>query len=319
MLCEKPVALKGADCARLANLAKAKQLTLKAAMSRRYLAPMMLARQMVRGGELGAIASVEVQDCVTFQWKPQSYAFFAAESGGVLADMGVHYLDFLDTLLGPLAPLDYCDDARGGTESSAVFRLRAGETPIVLRLSRLHAAGAFIRIIGERELVVDKSMETAVSFKPAHGPMRTISVDQPFDNPAWPTDFHGSFCQMLADFERAIAGQVTPTQTPPTPNGRAPDRMGLRAAALAGKVAGSPVLVTGATGFIGGHLVERLTGEGASVRTSVRSPTSLANRLGSQWICDPRTCWIPPRRGWRWPEPAPSTTWPTARKATPRG
>ncbi|HEX4841906.1 MAG TPA: NAD-dependent epimerase/dehydratase family protein, partial [bacterium] len=42
-------------------------------------------------------------------------------------------------------------------------------------------------------------------------------------------------------------------------------------------VAGLHVLVTGATGFIGGHLTERLLTCGARVRALVRSPEKAAH------------------------------------------
>ncbi len=42
---------------------------------------------------------------------------------------------------------------------------------------------------------------------------------------------------------------------------------------------GRPVLVTGATGFVGSHLAERLVGEGAEVRVLVRDPQKLLPAL----------------------------------------
>jgi predicted dehydrogenase/nucleoside-diphosphate-sugar epimerase len=283
VLCEKPLALAAGECARLVQAAAAAHRKLKVAMSRRYLASLMLARQMVRAGELGAVQSVEVQDCSPFLWKPRSFSFFAAEAGGVLADMGVHYLDFLDTIVGPLAPLAYEDDARGGTESSAAYSLAAGDIPVSLRLSRIDPAGAFIRIVCERgEILVDKAVENAVTVTPTGAPARFVAVEHPFDEPAWPPGFKGSFCQMLRDFEGAIAGAQTPIAD-------ASDAE--RAAALiewayahrptwpVKAAAERPsVVVTGATGFIGGHLVERLTqASEAKVKVTVRTPASCAN------------------------------------------
>jgi uncharacterized protein YbjT (DUF2867 family) len=40
-----------------------------------------------------------------------------------------------------------------------------------------------------------------------------------------------------------------------------------------------PVLVTGATGFVGSHLAERLVAEGAHVRVLVRDPDKLIESL----------------------------------------
>lgn len=290
VLCEKPLALVAADCAGLGSLAAEKRCILKVAMSRRYMPSHLLARQIVAAGELGRVRAIRVEDCVPFLWRPRSFSFFARESGGVLADMGVHYLDFLDTLVGPLSPVDYEDDARGGTESSARYELKAGsgehQVSISVKLSRLADAGKHMEIECERGSIrIDKTNEQDLVVKPDGGGRRVVRLDEPFENSAWPKEFHGSFCQMLADFDRACDGQSTmiadvsdaeraagliewayANRSPSSASGVArasdePDR----------------ILVTGATGFIGGHLVDRLTAQGHTVRASVRSPSSCAN------------------------------------------
>lgn len=281
VLCEKPLALAGADCDALAALAAERGRRLKVAMSRRYLPALKLAREMVAAGELGAVTAVEVFDCTPFLWRPKSYGFFARDGGGILADMGVHYLDFVETLVGPLTPLAYQDDARGGVESTAGFRLTAGEVAVTMRLSRLEDRGGFVRIAcAGGEIRVDKADERSVMATPAGRPARRVSVEAPFDSPDWPCDFNGAFCQLLADFERAVAGAATPladvtdaartarliewayAQRPPRPASK--------------RAAAKPSLVTGATGFIGDHLVGRLADEGEPVRASVRRPETCA-------------------------------------------
>src|SRR5262249_4013528 len=127
VLCEKPLALKAQDCSALRALAAQNQSQLKVAMSRRYLPSLMLARDIVVGKELGEVRSIEVHACTPFLWQPRSFEFFLPAAGGILADMGVHYLDYLDTLVGELRPLVYFDDAKGGTESSLSYRLAAGD------------------------------------------------------------------------------------------------------------------------------------------------------------------------------------------------
>jgi predicted dehydrogenase/nucleoside-diphosphate-sugar epimerase len=283
VLCEKPLALKAQDCFRLAALATEKGRLLKVAMSRRYLSSLMLARQIVTGGELGRIQAVDVRDCAAFRWKPRSFAFFNPESGGVLADMGVHYLDFLDMIVGPMTPLSYSNDAQGGTESVVTYELKAGPVPVTLRLSRLHDARSFVRIVCEKgTITVDKASETGLTIAPTAGPLRTVLLEHPFENPTWPADFHGSFCQMLSDFERAIAGACTPIADVSDASRVtaliewAYARRGVpRPAKVRDR---ATVLVTGGTGFIGGHLVEHLTAsDTVNVRVAVRSPTSCAN------------------------------------------
>ena len=287
VLCEKPLALKARECAELATLAARRNQLLKVAMSRRYLPSLMLAREMVARREMGEVRSIEVHDCTPFLWRPQSFAFFAPEAGGVLADMGVHYLDYLETLVGPLSPLAYADDARGGVESSACYSLVAGDVPIKLRLSRLQQSGAFMRIACERgEIYVDKSNEQEVLATPVGLSSRRISIDRPFGKENhWPSNFQGSFCQMLADFERAVRGEntriadVTDAERTVALIEWAYDRRQLGAPAPAKTCCSSrcKVLITGATGFIGGHLVERLSAEGTAIRIAARRPETCVN------------------------------------------
>ncbi len=264
VLCEKPLALTTKDCSELKNLAESFPRKLKVAMSRRYLPSLMLARDIIASGEYGPVKSIGVHDCTPFLWRPRSFSFFSSDAGGVLADMGVHYLDYLDTIVGPLEPVSYQDDARGGNESSLKYNLRAGPVMIEMRLSRIHQTGAYIDIICARvHILIDKSCENKIVVTPSGRPARNIAVDHPFDNPAWPANFHGSFCQMISDFERAVADQpsciadatdaerttaliewayscrngqgVVPRRSLPLQKGCQKD------------------LVTGGTGFIGGH------------------------------------------------------------------
>lgn len=286
VLCEKPLSLKAADCARLGELAAARGRVLKVAMSRRYLPSLMLAREIVLAHEFGKLLSIEIFDCAPFPWRPKSFAFFAPDAGGVLADMGVHYLDYVENLLGPLEPCSYDDDSCGGNEASLKYELRAGGAPVSMRLSRLDPAGSFIRLQCERgEIRVEKKDEREIFVTPANGSSRRVICEQPFPNPDWPEDFHGSFCAMLGDFAGAIAGKE---------NRLASAQDAARAATLiewayakrsrtlnaqssALRSNGPEVLVTGATGFIGGHLVARLAEQGTRMRAAVRSPATCAN------------------------------------------
>jgi nucleoside-diphosphate-sugar epimerase/predicted dehydrogenase len=285
VLCEKPLSLKADACRQLGIAARKAGRLLKVSMSRRYLPALMLARQMVLEQEFGRVLAIEVRDCAPFPWRPKSFAFFAPEAGGVLADMGVHYLDYLETLLGPLAPVSYTDDSRGCNEASLSFALKAGDVPVEMRLSRLDPAGAFIRITCDRaDILVRKEREREVFVIPAKGVERRVALDQPFADPTWPRGFHGSFCAMLRDFEAAISGEETPIADVADAERTA----ALIEWAYAARIARTPprapgrekrpeALITGATGFIGGHLLEHLAGTGVTIRAAVRSPASCAN------------------------------------------
>lgn len=288
VLCEKPLALHAPDCAELRMLADAEGRVLKVAMSRRYLPTLMLAKDIVASGEMGAVRAISVKDCSLFRWQPRSFSFFAPDAGGILADMGVHYLDYLDSVAGPLEPLGYSDDSRGGNESSLLYRLRAGGIDVRMRLSRLDPAGAELRFVCARgDIVVEKSDERAIFVLPVGGAKRRVALEQPFSEKNWPQNFHGSFCELLRDFDRAIAGK--PVRIADAADAeravrliewayehRAKDSGANRPAPGAAKRA-PDTLITGASGFIGGHLVERLWRDGISMRAAVRSPGSCAN------------------------------------------
>src|ERR1051326_7692420 len=286
ILCEKPLSLKSEDCRKLAAQATRAGKVLKVAMSRRFLPSLMLARQMVAAQELGAVRAVEVRDCAPFAWRPRTFAFFDRESGGVLADMGVHYLDYLDTVLGPLNPISYSDDARGGCEASLSYELRAGGIPVNMHLSRLESNGAHIRFDCERgNIRIEKKNELEIFVTPAGRPTRRVAAETPFAVPAWPKDFHGSFCAMLDQFEEGVRGGQTELA-----DGVDAERTAgliewayrmrsMQSSNVRAPLAAShpEILVTGATGFIGGHLVDRLAQEGRGIRATARSTATCAN------------------------------------------
>src|SRR5258706_4193806 len=135
VLCEKPLSNSPDECANLRSLAVRQRRLLKVAMRRRYLPSWKVARDIYGSGQLGAVQSVSVRDCGPFLWQPKSFDFFAPSAGGVLADMGTHYLDYLRVLLGLLEPVAYLDDSRGGNESSLKYELRAGPVKVELELA----------------------------------------------------------------------------------------------------------------------------------------------------------------------------------------
>ena len=288
VLCEKPLALIAADCRALADLAEAQGRRLRVAMARRYLPSMALAYELVRSGELGPIRSLDVHDCAPFQWQPRSYTFFSPQSGGVLADMGVHYLDYIQMLLGSLEPLSYQDDARGGVEASATYALRSGDVGVTLHLSRLDPKGTELRISCEDgDIIVQKRNESEVLVQPRQGATRRMRLDRPFVDARWSHDLHAAFRQLLWDFERNRCGIGIPaadgrdaensTRLIEWAYGRRNNHAMNATGIVSRNQEGQNILVTGGTGFIGGHLIARLHQENKSLRVAVRSPRSCAN------------------------------------------
>ena len=288
VLCEKPLSLSAEDCRRLGEIADVHTAKLSVAMVRRYLPSWMLAQQMVASGELGALVSIDAHDCAPFGWRPRSFGFFAPGAGGVLADMGVHYLDFLGQVAGPMTPVSYEDDWRGGSESSCRYSLTAKHVAISLELSRVDSGSTFVRLVGERgTLLLRKSSETQAWFTPCGRPEQRVQLERPFPDASWPANLSGAFCQLLADHAATPAQRVRPLATAfdaERVSGHIEwayaNRPMTRPAVSSGpaKAAATPqAFVTGGTGFIGAHLVDRLHTAGVAMRCSVRSPASVAN------------------------------------------
>lgn len=285
VLCEKPLSLSVDECRHVSDLAATNASALDVAMVRRYLPSWRLARDVIRAGEIGAITSVEVNDRAPFGWRPRALGFFAPSAGGILADIGVHYLDFLEWVLGPLTPQSYTDDWVGGTESSCSYQLRAGASEVRVELSRTHRGRTDCVFTGERgTLRIDKACESHIVVQPAGAAPRRVTFDAPFTDARWPHSLHGAFCQMLRDQQRSISGVPSTCanagdaeRTGALIEWAYAQRSGRRASAPAASDEKAEVLVTGATGFIGGHLIERLAGSGSAVECLVRSPATVAN------------------------------------------
>jgi nucleoside-diphosphate-sugar epimerase len=113
----------------------------------------------------------------------------------------------------------------------------------------------------------------------------TLTVTRPFGHGDYPPDLRGGFCEQFCDFLAACEGGGEPRATAQT----AARTAGLTDWAYARherarvQVTGAPrfkkkVVVTGGTGFAGGHLIERLCEVGArEIVVPVRSHRSGAN------------------------------------------
>jgi len=149
VLCEKPLALHRVECERLAVLAERLRRVLAVNMIRRWFRSVRIAAETMRKGWVGDLRGVRMSHGGAYAWPVMSLAPFDPVNGGVLADMGVHYLDLAEMLLGPLQPVTYCDDFEGGVESECAFELRtAGQVPVEISLSRLYRLDNVIEITG---------------------------------------------------------------------------------------------------------------------------------------------------------------------------
>src|SRR2546426_2023251 len=95
VLCEKPLALTVADCQLLDSISKQKGVPLAVGMVSRLTPAAKALAAALAAGLIGRVLEVEVDHGGPYAWTSDSGDFFRKENGGILADLGVHYLDWL--------------------------------------------------------------------------------------------------------------------------------------------------------------------------------------------------------------------------------
>lgn len=272
VLCEKPLALTGDACRRLAHAATQATRTLAVGMVRRLLPSLAMLRQALDQGLIGNLTAIDVEDGEPYAWLSDSGASFRRENGGVLADIGVHYLDFVEEIGGCLSPHRYSDDWQGGVEANLVYELTTQSgVPVRLALSRTRRLHNTLVCRGERgELVVDKDVFDSCLWRSFTTDTNTRLVPERWSGGGSAT-LESAFARQLEDFDTSIrsgtppavsaeraastielidwayrhrATLPVPVEEPDKPTGR--------------RLPEGRVFVTGATGFIGRHLVESL-------------------------------------------------------------
>lgn len=139
VLCEKPMASTAAEAGRMVDAARESQRLLGVGLFRRFFPSTEFIKQLVDSGPLGKAVSFAWSEGGAFNWPAAAPSFFqkALSSGGVSIDLGIHVLDLLLHWFGAVDEADYEDDAMGGLEANARFRLRfACGVEGTVRLSR---------------------------------------------------------------------------------------------------------------------------------------------------------------------------------------
>ena len=289
VLCEKPLALTETSCLRMRELAEKVQRRLSVNMIRRFLPSVRTMRQLVQDGEIGQIKAIKIEHGGAFVWPAQSLSPFLPENGGVFADMGVHYLDLAEALVGELRLRSYWDDSRGGVEAEAIadFASTSG-TAVHIHLSRLKELGNTITLHGSEGRIVlpVNSLSSFKVYRPSCGEGIEVRPLRAFRSTSLPASFSACFVEQLKYFQGQIeAGDVSTDDC----DGAARIARIIEEAyrqrssttptcqSIPGNLKPAPTLITGVTGFIGGHLVERLLECGFSEITGVvRRPQTCA-------------------------------------------
>jgi predicted dehydrogenase len=107
VLCEKPMALRPADCERMIAAARAHGVRLGVAYYRHHYPVIARLRELLASGEIGAPVLAQAQAFENFDPgpdHPRAWLVRRSESGGgPMADFGCHRIEVLLDLLGPVA------------------------------------------------------------------------------------------------------------------------------------------------------------------------------------------------------------------------
>ncbi|TCR62608.1 NAD-dependent epimerase/dehydratase family protein [Bosea sp. BK604] len=288
---EKPLAVTTAECEAMIATANDGGLSLRVGLLRRYLHVTRWLKALLEAGVLGEIKRFDIREGFVFNWATSSDALLRRElaGGGVLIDTGAHTLDLLLWWLGDVASLSYRDDAGHGVEADCVMdcTMASGATGRV-ELSRtrdlrdtilIEGTQGFVEIHLAKNLVLDGSPNVLAFQHEGHSP-----AEMPMQ--LFPELFDGE----LRDFRASVAGDASKgiggvegmrsvDLIERCYAAREPLEMPWQSAQPAAAAdesvprlpAGSTALITGATGFIGGRLAERLLEQGVKVRCLIRN------------------------------------------------
>lgn len=292
VLCEKPLAVGADEIRSIGSAADQKGVLVGVAMVRRYLPTLGIIRDAIGRGLIGDLESVDVSHGGRFAWPADSGYYFRKENGGILVNMGVHYLDAITSVIGPMQAIAHEDDALGGVEANSDTKLMApGGIHVRLRLSFTHKLPNTFEWRGSKGLL-RHSIDTfdAVDWIPSgDATVGTLKSARPYRSGDWKEGFTSSFIEQFFDFADAVR-----TNRPHVVDAgsaaavaevidqclarRKPFKWLSRSSPSRPTLAPGPALVTGGSGFVGGRLLERLEHLGCNPITApLRSPMSAAS------------------------------------------
>ena len=288
VLVEKPLAMSTVECDRMIEAAAIAGRVLEVGLMRRHLSSCAWLAAMMKSGRLGPVNTFHLSEGFRFSWPVLSASFFQPSSGGVLFDTGPHALDLIAWLFDEVHVTGYSDDNAGGVEADCVVELVAGSgTTGVVELSRTRDLRNTLVLetdvgVVEIGLYGDKLvLPGALQGLPMDGPWgrrwRRQSIDNLFDVQLtrWIAAVTGAapvaVGALAARSSIKLLEECAPLRRPIRLPWIGGHRDQVVSADLSHGTGGETVLVTGAGGFIGSRVVERLVGQGLTVRAMVHA------------------------------------------------
>jgi predicted dehydrogenase len=114
VICEKPMAPSLAECQNMIDAARANNVVLAVAHCMEWASPLVKARELLAENAIGTVISGSIS--ASYPASPTSSGWRQTDSpdagGGILYDMGVHAVDGITRLLGPIAQVAAWADKR---------------------------------------------------------------------------------------------------------------------------------------------------------------------------------------------------------------
>ncbi|WP_052667085.1 NAD-dependent epimerase/dehydratase family protein [Nitriliruptor alkaliphilus] len=288
VLVEKPLAPTADACRAMIEAARRNARILVPALPFRFSGGVTAARRMLTSGLLGPVGEIRIAYGAGVGWPAATDHLLRREmaGGGTLLDLGSHVLDLVVGWFGDVEVVDYRDDSHGGVEADVLLELASPTgAHICVELSRTRDLDQTVTFVGERATLTagigTDRLELEVDGEIVAGPPSTSA------GPARGHDLHDLFRTVHDDFFGAIStGRPTVLSAEDAARSialieacyaaRRPLRLPwVTVDERSGPLAGKRVLVTGATGFIGGRVAEKLALEhAAEVRALIRSPAT---------------------------------------------
>ncbi|RZJ73759.1 MAG: NAD-dependent epimerase/dehydratase family protein, partial [Flavobacterium sp.] len=268
VLCEKPLSLKSESSKLIQQHQENSNIKVFTGMVRRYMPSFKALKSSLH--LLGEIKQVIIEDGNPFAWVADTYAFFDPKNGGVLADMGVHYLDLLYHLFGDLSTTNYTDDAQGGVEANCEYLLgtKCG-IPISLRLSRTHTLLNTFEVIGTNgRMWIEKEQFASCFFESKDQTTHQIKLNNAFSDSQLNYIFESCFVEQLINFFEIKEQNLVNIQEA-TAVVKLIEFAYQNRSVQDTETTNESYFITGGTGFIGSALIERLWNEG---KTNIISP-----------------------------------------------